>query len=115
MTKQTPVVTHNSQAMRFNEGKLEWHQLDLQCHEDMVRVLMMGAKKYQPDNWRRGLPVRSQYDSLMRHMVAFMQGQDLDSESGLPHLAHAQCNLMFLVHMMANHAEQHDNRKPQHP
>ena len=34
---------------------------------------------------------------LMRHMAAWQRGEENDPESGLPHLAHAMCNLRMLT------------------
>jgi len=99
-----------NQAMRFNTGKPQWSLVDMTCFEDMVRVLEFGAKKYTPGNWKKGLPIMSQYDSLARHMVAFMNGENTDPETGLSHLAHAQCNLMFMMHTMKHHSNL-DNRE----
>lgn len=35
--------------------------------------------------------------SALRHILAMMDGQFLDSESELPHSAHAACNLLFIA------------------
>jgi len=33
----------------------------------------------------------------MRHLVAEYKGEDYDIESGFLHLAHAACNILFLL------------------
>lgn len=96
-------------AMRFNDGKLEWSLVDFKSLEPMVRVLEMGAKKYSRDNWRKGLETTKIVESTLRHLFAFLDGENLDKESQLSHVAHAQCNLMFLQYMMDNKPEL-DNR-----
>lgn len=59
-------------------------------------VLAFGAKKYKPNNWRE-VDDRGRYSAAaMRHLLAYQAGEDIDKESGLPHLAHAICCLMFL-------------------
>jgi hypothetical protein len=45
----------------------------------------------------------------MRHLLAFWSGEETDPESGLPHLAHALCGLMFL-HWHAQHRRDLDDR-----
>lgn len=96
-------------AMRFNDGKLEWSLVDFKSLEPMVRVLEMGAKKYSRDNWRQGLQTTKIVESTLRHLFAFLDGENVDKESQLSHVAHAQCNLMFLQYMMDNKPEL-DNR-----
>ena len=99
------------QAQRFNTGKPEWSLVDYKALEPMVRVLEMGKKKYSANNWKRGLPTTEICESLLRHLYAYMGGEDTDPESGLSHIAHVQCNAMFLQHMMQNKQEEFDNRK----
>jgi hypothetical protein len=91
---------HNKlEALRYNTGKLRWSLVDFDALEDMVRVLEFGATKYSDDNWKQGLKTTELFESLMRHMTAYMRGEDLDSESGLPHTGHILCNAMFLSYM----------------
>lgn len=98
-------------ADRFNEGKIKWSLVDFKSLEPMVQVLMYGANKYSKDNWKKGLPITEIFDSLQRHLNSFMSGEDVDVESGLSHLGHAQCNLMFLIHMLNNKPELDDRFK----
>jgi hypothetical protein len=87
------------QADRYNTGKPEWSLVDFNSLVDMVRVLEYGAQKYSKDNWKKGLPTTEICDSLMRHLFAYLAGEDVDKESGLPHTGHIMCNAMFLSHM----------------
>jgi hypothetical protein len=97
-------------ALRFNEGKLQWSLVDFKSFEDMVRVLMFGAQKYDSHNWKKGLKTTEICESLLRHLYAYMDGEEIDPESGLPHIGHIQCNAMFLAHMMNHKKETHDDR-----
>ena len=81
---------------RYNEGKRLWHLLPMEALEDMVKVLEFGAEKYDKHNWKRGFSYTSLLDCLQRHMVAYGKGEDIDPESGVSHLGHALCNLVFL-------------------
>ena len=63
-------------------------------------MFAFGANKYGENNWRRDLndfPVSRHYASIMRHMLAWNSGEDIDPESGLPHLHHAMTQLMILT------------------
>jgi len=97
-------------ADRFNEGKPQWSLMDFESFEPMIRVLEYGSKKYARNNWKKGLPTVEIMDSLMRHIISFLEGEDIDKESGLPHIGHMMCNLMFLSYVMKNKPEL-DNRE----
>lgn len=40
-------------ALRYNKNKLKWSYVDFPSLEPMVEVLMFGAEKYAPDNWKK--------------------------------------------------------------
>jgi hypothetical protein len=101
----------DNKADRFNEGKLRWSLVDFGALEEMVKVLEFGAQKYTDHNWKKGLSITSILDSMMRHQVAFLNGKNIDPESGLPHTGHIMCNAMFLAHMFKYKAEVWDDRK----
>lgn len=66
----------------------------------VVDVLEFGAIKYQPDSWRNVPDAdRRYFDAAMRHLAhAHTHGvSDTDAESGLPTIAHAACNMLFLL------------------
>lgn len=107
------LVSSNELGDRNNQGKLRWSLLDMKTLEGLVKVLMMGAEKYSDYNWQKGLPINEVYESLMRHLVSFMNGEDNDSESGLSHLDHALCNIYFMKWFMDNKPEMDNRRKKQ--
>lgn len=47
------------------------------------------------DNWKLGLEPNKVLESLARHLFALMDGEEIDPESGLPHIGHLMCNAMF--------------------
>lgn len=59
-------------------------------------VLTYGMRKYDAHNWRKGMIWSRLISALERHMCAFKDGEDIDPESGLPHVDHILCNAMFL-------------------
>lgn len=84
-------------GIKYDVNKPDWALLPLGPVEDIVKVLTYGAKKYTPDNWKHVEPRRYQ-SALFRHLVAWFWNREwLDKESGLPHLAHAGCCLIFLL------------------
>lgn len=66
--------------------------------EEVGKVGTFGAQKYSDDNWLKVDEAPRRYtDALFRHLLADLRGESEDSESGLPHLAHAAwCALAIL-------------------
>lgn len=73
---------------------IPWREFGL-----VADVLTYGAKKYSPGNWVHVPRAHGRYmAAAMRHLAARAEGQLVDEESGLPHLAHAVCSLLFAMH-----------------
>lgn len=92
-------------GMRFNTGKLRWSLVHFKSLEPLVKVLEFGAKKYDDHNWKKGLNKKEILESTMRHLAALIDGEEFDSESGLPHIGHIQCNAMFYQYMIDNNID----------
>jgi hypothetical protein len=81
-------------------GKLRFDLIPPRAEELIVQVLTYGAKKYAPENWRVVPNAVERYTAAYRrHMNKLAQGEELDPESGLPHLAHAATSLLFLLEL----------------
>lgn len=79
--------------------KPNWALLDYNFIGDGVDVLTFGAKKYGVEDWMKMNDATEVYfAALMRHLVAWRNGEVADKDTGKSHLAHAFCNLMFLNH-----------------
>jgi hypothetical protein len=84
-------------GLKYDNDKLRWDLLPIQCTEDIVRVLTFGSKKYADNNWQLVEKAGERYyAAVLRHLAAWRQGEITDPESGLPHLAHIACNITFL-------------------
>ena len=84
---------------RYNEGKLKCGLVHYESLEPMIKVLEFGANKYGIGNWQKGLDKREILESLQRHLAALMDGEEFDSETGISHMGHIQCNAMFYNYM----------------
>jgi hypothetical protein len=80
------------------DKKLRWELLPLREIEDVIKILMMGAEKYADFNWQKLDNLKERYwAAAMRHLSAWKQGEKYDKESGLSHLAHGICCLLFCL------------------
>jgi hypothetical protein len=70
--------------------------------EEVAAVLAVGANKYGPCNWCRGARWGRYFAALLRHLFAWWRRENRDPETGLSHLAHACCCLMFLMEYQRN-------------
>lgn len=90
------------EGTKYDDGKLPLDLWSPYALEETARVLAFGAVKYQPYNWAKGIKYSRVFSALLRHLWAFWRGQKLDEETGIHHLAHAMCCLMFLLHYEMN-------------
>lgn len=83
------------------EGKPDWSLFPFDGAEGIVRIMMMGAKKYSRDNWREGIndpdAQRRIFSATIRHLTALQRGETIDPESGEHHILHAATNTLFLA------------------
>lgn len=75
----------------------------------MVKVLEYGAKKYAPDNWKKGLDQKELVESMLRHAFELnaainekSTSKEFDWESSLHHMGHIMCNAMFYMYHFNN-------------
>jgi hypothetical protein len=84
-------------GVKHDAGKLRLDLIPPEALRAMGDVLTHGADKYGDHNWERGISADRLYAALLRHLLAWREGETTDSESGLPHLAHALTNAGMLV------------------
>lgn len=85
------------EGKKYDTGKLRIDLIPAQALEELAAVYTYGANKYADHNWRRGIKWSRVFGAMMRHLWAFWRGEDLDEESGLPHLAHAAFGCFALL------------------
>jgi hypothetical protein len=96
---------------RYNAGKADLSLIPLCTLEDEAKVWMYGKQKYAAWNWAKGMDWSVPLACALRHISAWQRGEELDAESGLPHLAHAMCNLRMLTLYSKTYPEG-DDRPP---
>lgn len=98
-------------ALKFDQDKLPLNLLSTEAMNQTAAVLKFGAQKYAEHNWRAGFVWSRPLAAALRHLTAFNDGEDRDPESGLSHLAHAACCIMFLLEFEKTHPELDDRYK----
>lgn len=85
------------QSAKADKGKLELSLVNPELVKAVAEVRMYGTEKYgDSENWRKVEPKRY-VDALYRHLLAYIEGNEVDEESGLSHLSHMACNISFLL------------------
>lgn len=84
-----------------DKGKLRFSLLPTKTLLEVLQVLEFGAKKYGEENWRHTVDgsTTRYIDAAVRHILAFNGGEELDTESGNNHLAHAITSLFFAMEL----------------
>jgi hypothetical protein len=82
---------------KYDHGKPRYDLLPPDVLADVVKIFTDGAEKYGERNWEAGMSWSRPFAAAMRHLWAFWDRQNIDPESGSPHLAHAIVNLIFLM------------------
>lgn len=98
-------------AKHFDDGKLPYQHLPMEGLKLAAQVNQFGAKKYGLDNWRGGMAWMRILGSCLRHIFAFIGGEDLDPESGLSHVGHFLFDGMMLAEYLKTHKELDDRPK----
>lgn len=92
-------VPANDQEAKADGGKIRPTLVPVSLIRAVAEVREYGCRKYHdPDNWKKVADVRYK-NALYRHWLAFLDGEERDPESGLPHLWHIACNVAFLIEM----------------
>lgn len=68
---------------------------------EVARVGTFGAKKYAPDSWK-GVEQERYVSALFRHLLAWLDGEKYDNESGFNHLSHVAWNALAICDMEMN-------------
>jgi hypothetical protein len=124
-SKNSPCIMHDKETLiqeqferldkaksglKYDQDKIRYDLYPLAAYEGCTKVLTFGAKKYAPNGWKSVPDAENRYyAALIRHLNAQKDyldsggvGLALDDESGLPHLDHAQCCLVFLREVSKN-------------
>jgi dATP/dGTP diphosphohydrolase len=91
-------MTQAKKGLRYNEGKVRWSLVPVEVLTALANHFTVGAKKYEDDNWRRGLKYSDTYDCAKRHLEAWFLGESHDAETGTHHLISCMWNIVALAY-----------------
>ena len=83
-------------GIKYDGEKPKMNLLPPKAIMEVAKVLTFGAEKYGAENWKELEDLQNRYlAGALRHIFAHMDGEKLDPETGLSHMAHALCCLLF--------------------
>ena len=98
-------------GVKADTGKPVFDLLPVESLAEIARVLEFGAKKYDAWNWSRGMKWLRLWNACIRHLFAWVAGENIDPETGLSHLAHAGCCILFMLSYEQTGRGEDDRRK----
>jgi len=89
--------------LKMAEGKPKVSLVPRSAIEQLARVYEYGLQKYHRNSWREFTleqALATFQDAAGRHLLAYNDGEEIDPESGLPHLAQAAWNMLTLLYYL---------------
>ncbi len=101
MTRYEPLPKESDEDFKkFDINKPKYHLIDPHWQEDTAKVLTVGAKKYDENNWKLNKDINRYISALERHLIEIKKGNFHDKETMLQHAVHIACNSMFIHYML---------------
>ncbi|RKZ84569.1 MAG: hypothetical protein DRQ39_08195 [Gammaproteobacteria bacterium] len=84
---------------KFDEGKPDLSYITDApvAMEGFARVMKLGESKYGRSNWKLHDDSNRLIAALLRHLMAWQNGEKIDPESNLSHLHHVVANAVMLA------------------
>lgn len=91
-------TTPSVKAATFDDDKVPLSRVPWAGVDALARAQAYGHRKYGDfENYRKGMEISRNLSCALRHIRDFMDGQDLDAESGVDHLGHAMARIAFVI------------------
>lgn len=100
-------------GVKHDQGKAPVSLIPVEAIMGMADVFAFGAKKYGRHNFRAGFDHSRALDAALRHILAIINGEDIDPESGKPHWAHALCSLSMYAYFKVRNIGLDDRYRPE--
>lgn len=92
-------VANSAAGIKFDTDKPDMSLLSTLAITELAKVLSFGKVKYAAHNWRKGITTSRLIAAMLRHIFAYLGGENKDPETGLSHMAHAMCCCMFILEL----------------
>ena len=100
------------EGKKFDGEKPRMYLLPPKALTEVAKVLTFGATKYDENNWKKLDNLQNRYSgAALRHIFSHMDGEEFDDETGLDHLAHAICCLLFKLEAKLEKSKEERPRK----
>jgi len=97
-----------AEGKKFDGGKVRMELIPVGPLRMVGEVLTIGASKYDDRNWEKGIAYSRCYGAMLRHALAWFEGEDRDPEDNQHHLASVCANAMFLMELQTTRPDYDD-------
>ena len=106
--------SNTDRAKKFDGEKLRYELIPATPLRALAHVYTIGANKYAPRNWEKGLAWGRIFGAMMRHAWAWWRRERFDPQDGQHHLASVAWCAFALIEYEVTHQEL-DDRPPVEP
>ncbi len=103
-----PVTFPKTEATKHDKGKAPLSLIPNRAMEEEAHVWKYGAGVHGRDNWRAGFDWTRIIDAILRHAIAYKNGETLDPDTGRSHMAHIRCDAAMLIEFEVTHPQLDD-------
>lgn len=90
-------------ATKYDTGKTMLSLVPAGPLVELAKVYTLGAKKYTPYNWANGFAFSRVESAMMRHLMRWWDGEELDPDDGQHHLDSVAWGAFTLRHFMLDY------------
>ncbi len=100
-----------SEGKKFDSGKAPISWIPVSAIIGEAKGYAYGGNKYGRNNFKDGLAHTRCLDAALRHILAIVDGEDIDQESQIEHVYLARCSLGIYDWQRLNHPNLDDRYK----
>ena len=83
----------------------QYQSIPVTALRELAEHFAKGAEKYGDHNFRKGYEWSKSYSALLRHLMAFWGGEDIDPETGSKHVTAVAWHALALSTFMDEHPQ----------